>query len=429
MTSFMKSTYKKIRLKNGLRILLVPRKETAVFTALAVFGVGSRNEPENLAGISHLLEHMAYKGTKKRPTTKAVAEFVDSLGGEHNAFTEKEYTGYYVKAASEHLAKAIEFLSDNISNALILKPELERERRVLLEEIKMYEDIPQAKVAEIFEEAAFGQEGLGRRIVGYSRVIESISREEMLAYKKSHYCYQNGVLAIAGNFSQTSEKKLLKMIENSFHLVETKKEPTLQIILPAKFAPAVLAKKTEQSNIIVGFIGPSLSHSDWYAVKILTRILGGSMSSRMFLEVREKLGLAYNIATEFKSYSDIGLIGTYAGVSHKNVYKALAAICKQYQKTTSNYVDASELTRAKEMLKGRLLIDLEDSEELACEYAFDELILNRIETPEELVASYEKVTREDILACAKKYFKMNKVIVAAVGPEIDREKIKFLISN
>ena len=421
--------YKKIRLKNGLRLILIPRKETAVFTAMVLFGVGSRHETDKIAGMSHFLEHMAYKGSKKRPTVKEVAEYVDSLGGEHNAFTGREYTGYYLKAASKHLMAALDFLSENISQALIPANELEKERQVILEELKMYEDIPQAVASELYEQTAFGKNSLGAKIGGNLESVKAITREQMLAYKASHYSYANAVIAIAGNFSAYGEEKIVDEILKTFKLEEKELLAGPSVIIPQGTRVEVKMKKTEQSNFEVGFIGPSLQSLDWPAARVLAKILGGSMSSRMFMEVREKRGLAYHVETDINFLSDTGLFGTFAGVDNNKVEQALTAIVEQYILICQKEVDKEELERAKEMLCGKLLIETEDSEELASGYALDELILGKIETVEETIAKYRAVTAKDVQNCAKKYFKMDQIIFAGVGPRLKKSEIFLRISN
>lgn len=419
--------YQKIILKSGLRVLIMPRSETSVFTALSVFGVGSRQEEDKVAGISHFLEHMAYKGTKKRKTPKEVAEFVDSLGGEHNAFTSKEYTGFYVKASSDHLMDALDFLSDNISNSIYPIDELNREKAVILEEIKMYEDIPQYKVGEMFEILAFGDNAIGRPIVGRSKTVQQLSRDDIVTFHRDHYRYNNAVLAIAGNFKKFDQRGIIDQIESSFKLNPHREISNRGFVSPANYLPAILNKKTEQSSIVIGFLGPSLLSVDWHVATVLAKVLGGSMSSRMFSEIRERLGLAYSISTDFRSFSDVGVFSTQAGVSNTSVEKATVAILDQYQKIILEKVSNSELERAKEMLRGGLLIDMEDSEEVANSYALDELLLNRIETDEETIKKYQKVTAEEIQLCAKKYFDFKKIIFAGVGPNIEQGNISKLL--
>jgi len=298
-----------------------------------------------------------------------------------------------------------------------------------LEEIKMYEDIPQAVVAELYDQIALGNNSLGRKISGTAETVKSITKDEMLSFKSSHYSYQNAVVAIAGNFQNHKENEIVAEIEMNFKLEKKTVLAEEKLLLPTGCRIEIKQKKIEQSNIIIGFIGPSLKDTDWPAARVLTKILGGSMSSRMFMEVREKLGLAYHIETDINFFTDTGLFGTFAGVDNNQVYRATEAIIEQYQKMTEEVVSTEELERAKEMLCGKLLIEMEDSEELACGYAFDELLTGRIETIEETIAKYRAVTKENILDCAIKYFKMDEIVFAGVGPKIDKEKIRNITST
>jgi predicted Zn-dependent peptidase len=420
--------YKKIVLKNGLRLILVPRKETAVLTALVVFALGSRNEDPEVAGISHVLEHMTYKGAKKRKTAQEVAEFVDSLGGRNNAFTDKEWTGFYVKAPSKHLDSIFDFLSDNICHSSLAEEELVREKAVILEEIKMYNDMPSFQAGELFDEAAFLNQSLGSPVIGFSKSVDNINRQDLVDYHKN-FAYKNCVIAIAGNFSLYSEEEITKKIENLFDLNQENKKIFQPVVRADKFIPKILIKKTEQSNLIAGFLGPSMGDDDWYAMRVMTKILGGSMSSRMFLEIREKRGLAYSVSTGYVPLTDIGLIYTEAGVAHHNVKKTLEAILEQYDKIAQTKVDPAELSRAKEMIRGSQLIELEDSEELASTYAFDEVLMNKIEEPDETIRKIELISVEQVQEVARKYLNLNKIIFSAVGEEIDKDNINKILES
>lgn len=420
--------YKKIVLKNGFRLILVPRKETAVLTAMVVFALGSRNEQPNLSGISHVLEHMTYKGAKKRKNSQQVAEFIDSLGGEHNAFTDKEMTGFYVKAPGKQLDSVLDFLSDNICYPSIPEIELEKEKAVILEELKMYNDVPSFLAAELFDEAAYLDQALGKPVIGYRESVSRIKRQNLIEYHQN-FTYKNGVIVIAGNYSLYSEEEIANKVENLFELKHESKINNKPTIKPISFKPRFLSKKTEQSNLVAGFIGPNMKDNDWHAVRVLTKILGGSMSSRMFSEIREKQGLAYSVSSSYTPFTDSGLISTKAGVAHHNVDKTIEAIIRQYSKIVETKVNSSELIRAKEMIKGSLLIDLEDSEELACAYAFDEILINKIEEPEQMIKKIDSITEIQIQEVAKKYLQLDKIILSVVGEGINEENINKLIGK
>ena len=421
--------HKKITTKSGLRIITIPLESTKTITAMIMFGVGSVHEDEKNSGISHFLEHMIYKGAKSRKTAKEVAEFIDSIGAEHNAFTSKEYTGYYVKASSDHLFDAIEFLSDNVSSATLPKEEVMKERNVILEEIKMYDDLPAEKVKDLFEEAAFVKSDLSRSVQGINETVGSISQADIANFKKKHYSYKNAVVVVAGNIANTLNDKLVKEIENKFQLGDQKKEQDGSVSHNQSISIKTYKKETEQTNIIIGFKFPSTKEEEgYYVAKVLAKVLGGSMSSRMFSEIREKRGLAYHVRTSHLSYKNAGLLVTKAGVSNDKVKEATEAIIAEHLKLIEN-IDDKELDRAKEIIKGSLLIELEDSSEWAFQYATEEIILDKFEEPKKYIDKIMVVTKDDIKNLAKKYFALGKIIIATIGPNVDEDELNNIVNN
>ncbi len=424
---------KKIVLKNGVRLMLMPNKSTGVVTIMTMFGVGSRHESDKLAGISHLLEHMNYKGTLKRPTFLEVAEFIESIGGEHNAFTGKEYTAYYTKVTPKHLEKGVDFVSDNVLHSTYDSEELKKEKGVIIEEINMYEDQPMENIDNKFEEALFGKNALGRDIIGTKESVSGLERDDLLEYRKHHYTAENCVVAMAGNFGETTEAQIEKLIEEKFVFTGTKAvskagspENPEQIVLNQSKSVIIVPKKTEQSHLMIGFFGPPFVSEDRSALKLLGVILGGSMSSRMFVEVREKRGLAYAVRTSFGCYREAGSIETQAGVPHSKVKETIKAILDEYRKVTEKEVTESELSRVKEILNGQTMIDLEDSFEVADHYARYETIAGVTKSPEEILKEYEKVRPSDILKIAKKYLVDNRMSLAYIGPALEEKDITNL---
>lgn len=420
--------YKKIVLKNGLRVILVPKQSTEVITAIAMVGVGSRYESDRIAGISHVLEHMHFKGTEKRPTAFSISAFVDSLGAEYNAFTGKESTGYYIKVTPKHLYEALDYLSDILLHSKIDAGELEKEKQVIVSEINMYEDLPMEVVGSKFEEALFGNNDLGREIIGTKESVKGVSRKDLVNYKALHYTAANSVLVLAGNLGQHSEKELIEKIEEYFSLpipTEISKE---ELILNRKKALSIVRRKTEQSHLIIGFQTVPITSPDYYTLDLLALILGGSMSSRMFEEIREKRGLAYAVKTSTTNYLESGLLETQAGVHHEKIYEAIEAILGEYRKIKNEKVGEDELAKAKEIISGRLLIKFEDSEELSTYYALDEILLNKIVTPAEALKIYQNITADDIIKAANKYLTEDRMALSFVGPEIEERKLKKLFT-
>lgn len=415
---------KKEVLSNGLRVILAPNRSTSVFTAMVLFGVGSRYETDKQAGISHVLEHMFFKGTKKRPTPLQVAEFIESLGAEQNAFTGKEYTGYYVKLAPKHLPKAFDFLSDMLLNSLFGAEELKREKGVIIEEINMYEDLPMEIVDSKFEEAMFGQNPLGRDVIGTKETVSAVTPEDLFAYKDKYYTAPNAVVVLAGNPGEYSDEEILKLMREYFDFGPHNPADLAPIQINQEKSFNITPRKTEQSHLIVGFQGVPYAHPDKYKLKAMAVILGGSMSSRMFTEIRERRGLAYAVRSTISNYSDAGTIETQAGVPHEKVDEAIQAILGEYDKIRTEKVTQAELDRAKEIIYGRLLISFEDSLDVASHYAMGEIISGETRTPEEIIKLYERITVDDIIDVAQKYVRDDKLSMAYIGPALTPEKLK-----
>lgn len=424
----MLNTYSKHILKNGIRLILVPDESKEVVTTMVAFGVGSRYENNDLAGISHVLEHMHYKGTKKRPTALAISEFIEGVGGEHNAFTSKEYTGYFVKVASKYLERSVEFLADLLTNSLFDPAELEKEKDVIIQELDMYEDLPMEVAASRFETALFGKNSLGRDVIGYKKSVKTISRNDLIKYRDQYYLGRNMVVVLSGNFGGMSEKQVIALIEKNFNFDDKDTPKYLKINLNQTKSFSLVNKKNEQSQLVIGFPGCSHTDPDRYNLKMLALILGGSMSSRMFTEIREKRGLAYAVRSSVTNYLDTGSIETVAGVPHSRVEETILAILAEYKKIIKG-VTAAELARAKEYVYGSLLIGFEDSTELASHYLMNELLTGKIKTPAEVAATYQKITLDDVKKAAEKYLDFSRLSLSFVGPDLTEEKLSKILNH
>jgi predicted Zn-dependent peptidase len=418
----MQTSYSKHHLANGLRLILVPDKTKEVVTTLVMVGTGSRYESDEEAGISHILEHLVYKGTKKRPDAMAVAEFIEGIGGEHNAFTSKEYTGFYTKVAAKHLLNSIDFLSDLLVNPLLREADLDREKQVILQEFDMYEDMPMEVVMSKFEEALFGHNSLGRDVIGYRESIKKSSAEKVIKYRSRHYTAPNIVIVIAGNISVLSESELIKSIEGNFQFSSGKVTPITSIKIPKTKRQNITIKKTEQTHLAIGFESVPYDSDDRITSRLLSMILGGSMSSRMFVEIREKLGLAYAVRTSSNSYRDTGSIDTYAGVPHDKVYEAISAIISEYKKVVAN-ISEPEFLRAKEIIFGRMLIGLENTNELANHFAISEMFLKNTMAPEKMIEQYQALSIKDVHNLAKNTFVQDRMALSIISPSIDKKLI------
>ncbi len=411
------------RLKNGLRYVAIPRKETGAVTVLVGIGAGSRHETDELAGVSHFVEHMNFKGTKKRPTPLEVAEYIENIGGITNAYTSKEHTAYYVKIASEHLREALEFLSDNLINSLNLPDEFEREKGVVIEDLKMHKDRPMEEVAELFEEKLFIDKALARRIGGTPESVSNITLDGLKNYKNKHYVANNIVVAIVGKYDTNKLGNIEDLVQTYFTFATGGNESLSKFGENKSTVVVCDDRKIEQTNLILGFAGPGSRDSKKYAAKIMAMILGGSMSSHMFTEIREKRGLAYAIHTSHSGYSDTGMIFTQAGIANENLAETIKAIMVEYKKIVNEKVTEAELKRAKEIIRGGLMISLEDSENLADMLVTQELTQDKITTPSQAIEQFMRVGLEDVLKISQEYLNLDKMVVSVVGPGAKEERV------
>lgn len=418
--------FRKTTLKNGLRIVTETLQGTKAVTMLVLVGAGSRYENRELRGISHFLEHMFFKGGKKFKDTKEVSEAIDQVGGEFNAFTGKEYAGYYVKVAAEKVAVAADVLADMLVHAKFEQAEIEKERGVILEEYNMYQDTPMYQIGWDFENLMFGDQPLGWDQIGTKELITGVMRDDFVHYQKKLYTPDNTVISICGNISH---EDAVKLVEKYFEIGESEKAYNFE-----KFGEksgekiSLRDKKTEQAHIAVGFPAYHATHKDHWALKILSVMLGGNMSSRMFLGVREAKGLAYYIHTSVDSYSDAGAIVTNAGVDLKRIDDAVVGVMEEYRKIREEKIPPEELKKSKEYLKGKMVLGLEDSEEFAHLLGKYELLYGEMKSVEEIMKLIDKVTVEDVERVAKDLLKPEKVKLAVIGPYCDKGRFERVLN-
>ncbi|MCK9379314.1 MAG: insulinase family protein [Candidatus Moranbacteria bacterium] len=418
--------YKKTQLKNGLRIVTVPMENTQTATVVVMVGVGSRYESEKEAGLSHFIEHMFFKGTSKRPTTLDISEELDSIGGEFNAFTGKDMTGYYAKASAENFNVALDVVADMYLNSKIEEEEISREKGPIIQELNMYKDNPQRSVGDVFEKLLYGENNLGREIVGYKKTIKSFARKDFVDYMKRFYLANDTVVCVAGKID---EKKVIAQVEEYFSKMPKGKKPAIEKVLENQATPAVKIKfkKTDQTHFILGNRAFKRDHKDRFALGLLATILGGNMSSRLFIEVRERRGLAYYVRTATENFDDCGYIETQSGVEHKNLEKAIEVILGEYRKMTVEKVSEKELRKSKDYLKGRGVMGFEASDEVAMFFIDQEVKKEKIMTLEEIFAKIDAVTVEDIQRVAKNIFLKNTLNLAIIGPHKNSKKFEKLL--
>ncbi len=420
------SLFQTTTLKNGTRVILVPSRDTQAATVLVLFEIGSRYENGKLAGASHFVEHMMFKGTERRPSTLDISRDLDSVGADYNAFTGKDYTGYYVKLNAEKVELAVDMLHDMLFHSTYRADECEREREVIKEEINMYDDNPMMRAEELLEELIY--EGtLARPIAGTHQTMDGLGRAELAKWRDEAYAPSRMVIAVAGKI----EPSVTDLLEKTFGGVkEPKKKLKSYPLSRLRSGGARLAlqyKETEQVQFALGFPGFPYGHKHLPALSVLSTILGGGMSSRLFTEVRERRGLAYSVRSSLSPYQDVGNIAIQAGLTKAKLDEGIAVILQELGKAARKGVTAEELLRAKEYIKGKTVLGLEESSALAEFFAKQELLQKKIETPQERLSRIDKVTREDVLAVAKQVFRTSTLSAALIGPFKDKARFMKLL--
>ncbi len=417
--------YQKEVLSNGVRIL-TQQVSHVRSVALGIWvDVGSRDESNTGAGISHYIEHMLFKGTVNR-SAKQIAEELDAVGGQLNAFTTKEYTCYYAKVLDEHFGLAVDILTDMLFNSKIDEQDVEREKNVILEEIKMYEDAPDELVHDMFAKTIWSGHPLGRPIIGTAETVGSFTYMDLRSYMKQHYTPNRIVISVAGNIEHQQVVENLKPIYEKLSGNEYKRE-----LAKATHSTELNCrnKETEQVHMVIGTPGFSLDNDDVYIVQVINTILGGGLSSRLFQEIREQRGLVYSVYSYHSSYYDTGVFGIYAGLSKQNVNKAMELIFKEIKDIKNNGVSGKELQRAKDQLKGNLLLSLESVNTHMSRLGKSELYLKKVYAPEEIVEKLNKVTVEETQRMASLMFQPEKFSMAAIGPWQDCGELKAALEN
>ncbi len=415
-------------LKNNIKLITAPLHETQAVTVLVLVKVGSRYESAKLNGASHFIEHLLFKGTKKRPTSLDITKELDGVGADYNAFTSKDHTGYYIKVNHEKLELAMDIVSDMLFNSLFEQLEIEKERGVILEEINMFEDNPIMLIDSVFEEAIFKGNSLADRISGPKKNIKNISRTEIIKYFNDHYNSANVLVGIAGRFNNQKVKKLVKKYFGKANQ-KTKRGPFKSFrVSQTKPRVSLITKKTEQVQVALGYPAFKFTDPKLYPLSLLSIILGGNMSSRLFLEIREKLGLAYYIRSGLTVYEDTGALVVYAGLDKTKINLALKTIIKELKKTVSEKVTAEELIRAKEYIKGKLILHLEDSASLVQWLATQQLLKKKITTLDEQLKKIEKVNVSQIQKVANEVIKDSKINLGVIGPFNKKEKFLNILS-
>lgn len=419
--------FKKITFKNGLRVITVPDKNSMAATVLVLVGTGSKYETKQTNGISHLLEHLLFKGTKKRPTPISIAEPLDSVGGVYNAFTGEEYTGYYAKVGAEYLDLALEVISDIYLNSKLDEKEIEKEKGVVIEEINMYHDHPTSYVQTLWSKVLYGDQPAGWDVAGSKEGVSKISRDEIADYIKNQYVASNTIVCVAGKIP--SEKQLIDKIKKYFSEIKERESKGKPSVLENQTKPELLLhkKETDQTHFCLGVRGYDTFSPKKYGQEILGLILGGMMSSRLFIKIREELSLAYYIRANVSSDTDTGFLVAQSGVDNTRVDKAITAVLKEYKRIGEEEVPLKELKKAKDNLKGKMDLLLETSDAQASFYGMQEILEKKILSPNEIYDKINKVSARDIKKIAQEIFRPEGLNLALIGPFEDKKHFEKLL--
>ncbi|HUF54859.1 MAG TPA: pitrilysin family protein [Dehalococcoidia bacterium] len=419
--------YERTVLPNGLRILTSSMPHTHSVTVAVYVGAGSRYERDGDAGVSHFLEHMLFKGTEKWHTAREIAEKVDGVGGVMNGATDREYTLYYVKVARPHFDMALDVLFQLVAHPLLEESEMDKERQVVLEELAMVEDSP-AQVAEILLDGLIWPDNpLGRDIAGSPESVTGLTRDAMTGYFHDQYVPNNTVISVAGNITHEQIVAAVSADLDGW----AAGSPSTWLPAPSLNGTrcAIKFKTTEQAHLSMAMPGIPLNHEDRYALSFLSIILSEGMSSRLFVELREKRGLVYDVSTYTTHLMDTGTFSVYTGVDPKNAAEALTVILAELDRLATDGPHSDELTKARELSKGRLLLRMEDSRAVAGWLGAQELLLGRVRTVDEVVELIDSVSLEDLQRVSREIIDTKRLHLAVVGPYRSEKRFAALLPN
>jgi predicted Zn-dependent peptidase len=408
--------YQRVTLPNGIRVFCEEIRHVRSVSVACYFGVGARYEDDSIAGASHFIEHMLFKGTERFPTAQTISEAIEGVGGALDAATDKEVTVYSAKVASHHFTLAMDVITDMIRRPLMSPEEIQKERGVIVEELSMYRDSPADWVNVLADEAMWPGLALGREVAGSRETVERMTRKILLDYKARHYTPANLVISVAGDVSQ---ERALEVINERLGDWPAATAPTWRACPIPTGAPRVRleTRATEQTNLCL--LTPGLGHTDLrhYALTLLNAALGDGMSSRLFIEIRERQGLAYDIGSAPSYYHDTGAFSISAGVEPKRAVRTVAAIAHELQRLREEPLPPEELARAKEYTKGRMALRLEDTATVAAWMGGQEIVSGEALELDEVMARLDAVTAADIQALAGELFREDALRLAAIGPQ------------
>lgn len=418
---------KKITLKNGLRIIFIPQPQNLAATVLILVQAGSEYETKRLNGVSHFLEHLTFKGTTNRPEPGMIAHELAALGAQSNAFTDQEYTGYYAKVQAAKLPKVLDIVCDLYLNPVFNAEEIEKERGVIMQEINMYEDDLPARVHRIFNRLVYGDQPAGWDVGGEKEQIKKLQRDDFIEYRAARYVMPGTVVVVAGKFNESATRKQIEQYFNHHkHRVAPAKKKTVE----RQSSPQIKLhfKESDQAHLVMGFRAFDMFDKRRYALRVLADILGGGMSSRLFMRVREQLGAAYYVGAGTDLGLDHGLLAISAGVGRAKIDIVLRAILEECRLLRDELVPEKELQKSKDHMIGNMVLGLETSDDLASFYGGQEVLTGGTLSPDVLIDRIKKITAQDVQAVAKAVIKNKGLNLAIVGPYKKTEPFKKILT-
>jgi len=418
------SAFERNTLPNGLRVVTAPMSQAQSVSCFVMLAAGSRYETPESNGIAHFAEHMFFKGTERRPTARDISAEIDSIGGEFNAFTGKELTGYYVRCAGESRDVALDVLVDMLRNSRFDEEEIDREKGVIIEEMNMYFDTPRDYVSGVYDDLVYGDHPLGWDILGSKETIQAATRETFNSYLDRWYTAERMVVGVAGAIGNDLDEKLLELLGDLPAGANGAPDP---VGTTNGSRVKLFTKQSDQAHLCLGFRTLPIDHPDRYAIDLLRVVLGGGMSSRLFTEVRERRGLAYYVLAMIQGYRDTGSLFAQAGVDVKRVDEAVETIVDEFLKMTTEAVPAEELEKARAYTKGRFVLSLETPQGMNRFALLREVLENAAPDPAEVLAGVEAVTADDVQRVAQGLISNDSLRLALIGPFDDADRFDKLL--
>jgi predicted Zn-dependent peptidase len=422
------AVYERHTLENGLRVLTAPMPQAQSVTVMLMFAAGARYENRENSGIAHFAEHMFFKGTDRRPTARDISGEVDGIGGEFNAFTGKEYTGYYVKCAAEHRDVALDVLVDMIRNSKFDPDEIEREKGVIVEEMNMYYDSPREYIGSVYESLLYGDQPLGWDVIGTKDTVRAATRDTFTDYLGKWYKANRLVVGLGGKIGDDALDRVQELLGDLESGAQGTPAPA-EMLANGTPRVRVHTKDADSAHIALGVPSYPLEHPDRYTLQLLATVLGGGMSSRLFSEVRERRGLAYYVFGLNHSYTDAGSLYSQAGVDINRIDDAVTTIAAELKKMATETVPADELEKARNFAKGRFVLSLESPQGVIMFGLRREVLEQKVAEPEEILAELDKVTAEDIQRVAQDVLGGHGLNLAVIGPFDDAARFEQLLSS